>query len=105
MQGGFKQLHQNLFVSVGAIPDSFGTAPNLATFDVKGNSLTKLPSAWTNASYNAVNSSLVNIRASFNNISVNIYALGLLTVLEAADYVVTRMADEQFIYRAGSPPA
>ena len=55
----------------GAIPDSFGTAENLKVFDVKLNSLTAFPSAWTNASYNAINTSYSNIRASFNNISVS----------------------------------
>lgn len=59
------------YSTVGAIPDSFGTAENLKVFDVKLNSFTSFPSAWTNSSYNAINSSYSNIRASFNNISVS----------------------------------
>ena len=66
----FKVKVTSVYWVAGAIPDSFGTADNLKVFDVKLNNLTAFPSAWTNASYNAINSSYSNIRASFNNISV-----------------------------------
>lgn len=47
-------------------------------FDVKENRLTALPVAWTNASYNAINTSYVNIRASFNQITVRFSGLNHL---------------------------
>ena len=53
----------------GSIPSALGTAPNLETLDVKGNHLSVLPDEWVLGYPSVVNSSLVNVRTSFNNFS------------------------------------
>ena len=53
-------------------------------FDAKQNSLTSLPAAWTNASYDATNSSFVNIRFSLNEIKVHSPVTPLASQLIAA---------------------
>ena len=53
----------------GSIPSALGTAPNLETLDVKGNHLSVLPDEWILGYPSVVNSSLVNVRTSFNNFS------------------------------------
>ena len=53
----------------GAIPSSLATNVNLETLDVKGNRLSILPSEWIAGYDSVVNSSLVNVRISFNNFS------------------------------------
>jgi hypothetical protein len=55
--------------SAGSIPSSLATNPNLETLDVKGNRLSVLPDEWIVGYPSVVNSSLVNVRFSFNNIS------------------------------------
>lgn len=51
----------------GSIPSALGTAPNLETLDVKSNRLSVLPDEWITGYPGVVNSSLVNVRTSFNN--------------------------------------
>ena len=51
----------------GSIPSALGTAPNLETLDVKGNRLSVLPDEWVLGYPGVVNSSLVNVRTSFNS--------------------------------------
>ncbi|CAK0783683.1 hypothetical protein CVIRNUC_006882 [Coccomyxa viridis] len=53
----------------GSIPSALGTAPNLETLDVKSNHLSVLPDEWVLGYPSVVNSSLVNVRTSFNNFS------------------------------------
>ena len=53
----------------GSIPRALGTAPNLETLDVKSNHLSVLPDEWVLGYPSVVNSSLVNVRTSFNNFS------------------------------------
>jgi Leucine-rich repeat (LRR) protein len=53
----------------GSIPSALGTAPNLETLDVKNNRLSVLPDEWVLGYPGVVNSSLVNVRTSFNNFS------------------------------------
>ncbi len=53
----------------GSIPSALGTSPNLETLDVKGNHLSVLPDEWTTGYPSVANSSLVNVRISFNNFS------------------------------------
>ncbi|CAL8462033.1 g1564 [Coccomyxa elongata] len=53
----------------GGIPSALATNTNLETLDVKGNRLSVLPSEWINGYPSVVNSSLVNVRISFNNFS------------------------------------
>jgi len=52
----------------GAIPAALATAPNLETLDVKNNSLSRLPAEWVDGWAGAANSSLVNVRFSFNEV-------------------------------------
>ncbi len=54
-------------MSAGAIPSSLATNTNLETLDVKGNHLSILPVEWIVGYPQVANSSLVNVRFSFNN--------------------------------------
>ncbi|EIE25001.1 RNI-like protein [Coccomyxa subellipsoidea C-169] len=53
----------------GSIPSALATNTNLETLDVKGNRLSLLPDEWITGYPTVVNSSLVNVRLSFNNFS------------------------------------
>jgi len=53
----------------GAIPSALATAGTLETLDVKGNRLSSLRPEWVAGWSGAANSSLVNVRLSFNNFS------------------------------------
>ncbi|KAK9908916.1 hypothetical protein WJX75_004629 [Coccomyxa subellipsoidea] len=53
----------------GSIPSALATNPNLETLDVKGNRMSVLPDEWISGYPSVVNSSLVNVRISFNNFS------------------------------------
>ena len=55
------------YALAGAIPSSLATNVNLETLDVKGNRLSILPTEWIVGYDSVVNSSLVNVRISFNN--------------------------------------
>eukprot|EP00891_Asterochloris_glomerata_P001786 jgi/Astpho2/1786/Aster-07547 len=50
----------------GSVPNDLATAPNLQVLDVKNNSLSVLPTSWYTGSPNMVNTSLINLRISFN---------------------------------------
>ena len=52
----------------GGIPAALATTPNLETLDVKNNSLTRIPAEWVEGWPGAANSSLVNVRISFNGV-------------------------------------
>ena len=52
----------------GGIPATLATAPNLETLDVKNNSLTRIPAEWVEGWPGAANSSLVNVRFSYNGV-------------------------------------
>ncbi len=58
-----------MHVCTGSIPSALATTTTLETLDVKGNKMTGLPAEWTNGWAGAANSSLVNVRLSFNNFS------------------------------------
>jgi len=64
-----KGLQDSSYTCAGSIPSALGTAPNLETLDVKGNHLSVLPDEWITGYPSVVNSSLVNVRTSFNNFS------------------------------------
>ncbi len=57
------------WLRTGSIPSALATNTNLETLDVKGNRLSVLPSEWVNGYPAVLNSSLVNVRLSFNNFS------------------------------------
>lgn len=59
----------HVIFQTGSIPSALATNPNLETLDVKGNRMSVLPDEWISGYPSVVNSSLVNVRISFNNFS------------------------------------
>ena len=51
------------------------TAPNLQVLDVKNNSLSQLPTSWYTGFPTMVNTSLINLRISFNKFDVSVLAV------------------------------
>ena len=64
----------------GSVPDDLATAPNLQVLDVKNNSLSQLPVSWYTGFPTMVNTSLINLRISFNQFNVSLPVVTAVTV-------------------------